>query len=218
MATTVNGEVGRATRWDEIYVRVETQERMMRWAATHHPMVVPLMGAGRVLEVGTGTGMLSGFLALAGVDVTTIDSSAAVLEIACAFYEQLGVTVKTVLGDGTKTAIPDNSFDAVFSQGVWEHFDDPTIVRFATEGLRLAPNVYASVPSLAYPHLGRRGPGLVGNERLMRASKWEQVLKMPGVSTRSTYYADWKLLTVAGVTVPWPNHLLLELSRLAHRP
>ena len=54
----VEGEVGRRTAWSAAYSEIETAERMMRWATTHHPMIVPLMQRDRVLEIGTGTGML----------------------------------------------------------------------------------------------------------------------------------------------------------------
>jgi protein-L-isoaspartate O-methyltransferase len=186
---------------------------MLRWVTTNHPLVVPLLHRRRVLEVGTGTGMLSGFLALVGVQVTTVDLSEAVLGVANRFYDQLGVKVRTVQGDGASTGFEDDAFDAVFSQGLWEHFEDQRIRDFAAEGLRLAPLVYASIPSVAYPRIGHRGPGLVGNERFLSASHWKQILFPLDASASARYYADWKILTVIGATLPYPNHLLLELRR-----
>lgn len=209
----VDGEVGVRASWDDTYHRVETPERMLRWVTTNHPLVLPLLRCRRVLEVGTGTGMLSGFLALAGVDVTTIDLSEAVLDVASRFYERLGVEVTTVRGDGTATAFDADAFDAVFSQGLWEHFEDQRVRDFAAEGLRLAPLVYTSIPSVAYPRLGRRGPGLVGNERFLSATRWKQILAPLDAKVSARYYADWKILTVIGATLPYPNQLLLELRR-----
>ena len=84
--------------------------------------------------------------------VTSIDVDADVLGIADQFHEALGVTVESVVRDGTATGFEDDSFDAVYSQGLWEHFTDENIrSNFAKEGLRLAPVVYASVPSFSYP-------------------------------------------------------------------
>jgi protein-L-isoaspartate O-methyltransferase len=209
----VHGEGGRRASWDDVYRTVETPERMMRWATTHHPMVVPLMSCRRVLEVGTGTGMLSGFLARAGVDVTTIDVSARVLDVACRFYERLGVSITALLADGAETGFDDDSYDAVYSQGLWEHFYDEQIVSFAAEGLRLAPVVYASVPSILYPRLGRRGPGLVGNERFMTAGRWLSIVGDTCAYSSAHYYTDWKICTVMGASAPYPNHLLITLRR-----
>ncbi len=59
----------------------------------HYGMVVPLMKCARVLEVGTGTGVLSGFLAKTGVPVTSLDLSQPVLNVAAGFWDLLGVKV-----------------------------------------------------------------------------------------------------------------------------
>jgi protein-L-isoaspartate O-methyltransferase len=210
---SVPGEVGERVSWDETYTEVETEEKMLRWVTTHHPMMVPLMKCARVLEVGTGTGVLSGFLAKTGVSVTSLDLSQPVLNVAAGFWDLLGVKVTAVCGDGTKLNLRDDSFDAVFSQGLWEHFSDEAVRQFAREGLRVAPVVYASIPSALYPRVGRRGPGLVGNERFLTAKRWMAILAPLDGGHKATYYADWKLLTFAGVTVPYPNHLLIELRR-----
>jgi len=209
----VAGEVGSRLSWEEVYRRPETPLRMMRTALTHAPMILPLVGSRRALEVGTGTGTLSGFLAQAGVTVTTLDISRPVMEVAKGFYTRLGVHVECVEADGTKMPFADDSFDAVFSQGLWEHFADNYVQAFAREGLRVAPLVYASVPSVLYPRIGRRGPGLLGNERLMSRRTWARVLRPIAAHASFSYYADWKQLTFIGVTVPYPNHLLIELRR-----
>ena len=207
------GEQGRRPSWDDVYTRTETPVRMMRWATTHAPMVLPLTKCRRVLEVGTGTGMLSAFLAQCRVEVTTIDVSSAVLDVAERFYRSTDVRVARVDGDGTAMPFPDDAFDAVFSQGLWEHFDDAYIQRFAIEGLRVAPVVYASVPSVFYPRIGRTGPGLVGNERFMSSRRWRRALGSLGRGAALDLYADWKILTVIGATLPYPNNLLITLQR-----
>jgi protein-L-isoaspartate O-methyltransferase len=207
------GELGTRVSWDDTYTDVETEEKMLRWVTTHHRLMVPLMRCARVLEVGTGTGMLSGFLAKTGVGVSSLDLSQAVLDVAAGFWDLFGVKVTAVCGDGTKSDLPDDSFDAVYSQGLWEHFSDQAVRQFAREGLRVAPVVYASVPSAFYPRVGRRGPGLVGNERFLTANRWMGILAPVGGEQKATYYADWRLLTFGGVTMPYPNQLLIELRR-----
>ena len=207
------GEVGDRVSWDDTYTHVETEDKMLRWVTTHHPMIVPLMKCARVLEIGTGTGMLSGFLAKTGVEVTSLDLSQSVLHVAAGFWDLLGVKVTAVCGDGTESHLPDDSFDAVNSQGLWEHFSDQAVCQFAREGLRVAPVVYASIPSIFYPRAGRRGPGLVGNERFLTAKRWMAILAPLGGEQKATYYADWRLFTFGGVTIPYPNQLLIELRR-----
>jgi ubiquinone/menaquinone biosynthesis C-methylase UbiE len=105
-----------------VYAKEATTKQMFGWASAHHLMMAPLMKCTRVLEVGTGTGMLLGFLASARVKVTSIDLSSAVLEVAGRFHEQLGVAVELAEGDGMPTPFPTDGSDAVFSQGLWEPF------------------------------------------------------------------------------------------------
>jgi hypothetical protein len=63
------------------------------------------------------------------------------------------------------------------------------------------------------PRVGKRGPGLVGNERLLSAGKWREILA-PVVRRVETFtYPDWKVLTFAGITVPYPNHVLVTARR-----
>ncbi len=72
---------------------------------------------------------------------------------------------------------PDKYFDAAFSQGLFEHFNNADMLGLAREQLRVARLAYISVPSFFYPHIGRFGPGLVGNERLKRLSFWRRLFQ-----------------------------------------
>jgi hypothetical protein len=102
-------------------------------------------------------------------------------------------------------------FDAAFSQGLFEHFSDKNIYRLAAEQLRVARHVYISVPSQFYPHVWRIGPGLIGNERLKGLAFWKSRLRGFNVDL-ATYYSDFKMITFAGKTLPWPAQALLRLT------
>jgi SAM-dependent methyltransferase len=210
--SNVSGEAGERTAWDDVYTGVDTAENMLRTVSSHLPLLLPLMDCTRALEVGPGRGLLSGFLAKMGVDVTAIELSPSVLDVARRFYHRIDAKVETVEGDGMATPFENHSFDAVFSQGLWEHFDDEHIRRFAVEALRLAPVVYASVPSMWYPRLGRHGPGVVGNERFMSPGRWQQILQPVDANVSAGYYPEWKILTVAGMSVPYPMQVLIRLD------
>jgi len=79
----------------------------------------------RVLDVGTGTGVLVPHLvARIGPEgsVVAIDISTAMLEKARA--KHASPQVRFVLADIHRTGMPDASFDAVFCNAVFPHFDD----------------------------------------------------------------------------------------------
>jgi SAM-dependent methyltransferase len=201
----------RVKTWDEFYGGSHTLTEMLRWGVTHADLVDDLAGSSRVLEVGTGTGMLSALVSRFCDRVVTLDNSAHILRTAGDFTASVGAEVLSVRGDAFRLPFATDTFGACFSQGLLEHFCDDQVVALVGEQLRVAPLVHISVPSAFYPHLGRRGPGLVGNERLLRLSRWRAILSPRPVTGR--YYADFKVATAAGRTVPWPAQILLRVER-----
>jgi len=205
------GSLIRVKSWDEFYSSPKTFSDMVRWAATHQRMVTTLAEFSRVLEVGTGTGMLSAFLSRFCNLTASLDSDRTVIRVAQAFITETEAKVTLVQGDAFAMPFGDSSFEAAFSQGLLEHFSDADIVALVAEQLRVAPVAIASIPSLFYPHAWKFGPGVVGNERFMKLRRWQRILSDFRVD--GLYYADFKVATLAGVTVPWPAHILLQIRR-----
>jgi SAM-dependent methyltransferase len=84
----------------------------------------------RVLDVGTGTGLLARALAERGCVVTGVDPSAALLEQARA----AGGGVTYVQATAEATALPDAAFDLVAASTCWHWFDREAAAR---EAMRL---------------------------------------------------------------------------------
>ena len=84
----------------------------------------PLAGK-RILEVGAGSGMLAVYLALQGADVTGIDVSSGILEVAAKRAEVSGVSDRTHFIHTPIEAFdaPSGSFDAVIGNNVVHHFE-----------------------------------------------------------------------------------------------
>jgi SAM-dependent methyltransferase len=183
---------------------------MYMWAATHKGMLEELLAYQTILEIGTGTGMLSAICSYAARLTVTVDNDSRVLRQAKLFQASVRARSLPVLADAFSLPFQDHSFDMVFSQGVLEHWGDADIVRSVREQLRVARRALISVPSRYYPRIGRKGPGLVGNERWLTQRQWKVILGDFQVETN--YYSDWKVLTIAGVSLPWPNQLLMRVK------
>lgn len=83
-------------------------------------------GSSRVLDVGCGAGLLSNYLARAGLEVHGLDASRASLDVAAEYDETK--SVRYVLGDALKLPYPDASFDVVCAMDFLEHVEQPAQV------------------------------------------------------------------------------------------
>lgn len=200
----------RVKQWDDFYAAPRSLPDMLRWAVTHSQLVTEVATYDRVLEVGTGTGMLSAIISKFCNLTVTLDNSPKVVRTALVLLAQADARVAPVQGDAFHLPFPDQSFGACFSQGLLEHFSDSQIDALVSEQLRVAATTYISVPSAFYPHIGRLGPGLVGNERLLTLGHWRRLLGDRTVV--GEYYSDFKIASLGGRTVPWPAQILLRVS------
>jgi len=205
--------MNRIESWSEFYRERPTIADAVNQVSAHLPLIEQLLRCERILEIGVGTGSLSGFLG-SFVATTVLESDEKVARNASQNPLFRNSRVRLVVGDGMRIPFKDSSFDAMYSQGLWEHFPDAEIHRFVREGLRVARVVLASVPTKWYPHLGKMWrPALRGDERLLGKEAWQRVLARGGYTAEATYYPDFKLATIGGWTLPWPTHLLVRISR-----
>ena len=88
------------------------------WAAWKQALETALKGRGRlkVLDVGTGPGILAMMLAELGHEVTGLDLSSAMLEKARRNAEEKGLAIDFRQGDAENLEFPDGTFDAVTSK------------------------------------------------------------------------------------------------------
>jgi SAM-dependent methyltransferase len=82
----------------------------------------------RTLEVGSGRGTVSQFLAADGHDVTLLDASEQAAGLARENFARHGLVGRFDVGDARALPYGDGAFDLVLSIGLLEHFDDPAPV------------------------------------------------------------------------------------------
>jgi malonyl-CoA O-methyltransferase len=139
----------------------------------------------KVLEIGSGTGEISLFLAQAGRRVTVIDYSAESLAFVRRCSADLGVEVETVLADATRALpIRDDEFDCTWSSGLLEHFEASERCEMLREWARVTRGVLIDlVPNGAC--VGYRA----GKSEQEARGEWIYGLEMPLLTQRDDFEA-----------------------------
>jgi 2-polyprenyl-3-methyl-5-hydroxy-6-metoxy-1,4-benzoquinol methylase len=117
----------------------------------------PLAGR-RVLEVGAGSGALAVWLALQGADVTGIDVSGGILEVAAKRASLSGTAHRTrfVCVPIEEFDDPDRSYDLVIGSNVVHHFDRERAIANLARLLRPDGRAAFCEPVLFLPDVARR--------------------------------------------------------------
>lgn len=79
----------------------------------------------RILEMGCGRGTISLYLTkYLGLELTLLDDSAEAIDVAKTLFTENNCQAKFVVQDALRTNFSDESFDAIISIGLAEHFDN----------------------------------------------------------------------------------------------
>jgi SAM-dependent methyltransferase len=146
-----------SSRWAEVLevesrmgktVRDIKTGRMLPWVET---LLSYTSMFDKTLDLGSGAGQNSAVLALNGRDTTLMDFSQGNIDFSHRLFAALGINGKFVNGDMIKRLpFEDDSFDTVFSCGVFEYFNDIEIVEILKECFRVSRNkVMIMVPNAA---------------------------------------------------------------------
>ncbi len=88
------------------------------------------------LELGSGRGTTSMYLASKGCKITLVDLASAGLELAVKNFAACGLPApRTELRDAQDTGLPSGTYNCVYNIGLLEHFEDPLPV--LSEAIRL---------------------------------------------------------------------------------
>jgi len=124
--------------WKKSAVRYNKAHQSEREHGSWKELLKTILGpAGglKVLDVGTGTGVIALALAAAGQQVTALDLTAEMVEKAKANAERRGLVVDFRIGDAEKLPFADNTFDVVISK--WLLWTLPTPEKAVSEWQRV---------------------------------------------------------------------------------
>lgn len=146
-------------------------EKLLPWVKN---LILLTKDSKSVLDLGSGAGQNSAVLALNGQKVSLLDWSKENVDFSRKLFSSLKLSANFFQLDMTK-ALPfsDNSFDSVFSCGVFEYFDDRQIENILKECVRVArkrviimvPNAYSLAYRLGMWYMRLKGKWLWGGER-----------------------------------------------------
>ena len=206
-------EDGTKLRWDSVYrklgegyARYRPNDQLVE-SLRRHLSDTPKP---RVLEVGVGKGNESLVIAAAGAAVVGLDYSRAALALLDRRSSGQGSTLELVEADARVLPFQDGAFDLVFSQGVLEHFRDPTsALREQRRVLRPGGVIVVEVPNKFTAYT-------VAKRLLMWVGRWA-----PGWETEYSPRQLHRLLSGAGFDVidtrGWDFLLLRAIRKIRRR-
>jgi hypothetical protein len=129
----------------------------------------------KILEIGTGTGVLAMPLLGADVAVVSIDNDPDILRMAKDNAAMYDAKITYLEADAFALPFKEREFRVSFSLGLLEHFTNKEIGALIKEHQRVADVVVVGMPLK-----GNTG-GAFGNERYLNMAEWEEILMPMGV-------------------------------------
>lgn len=133
-----------------------------------------------ILDLGSGSGQHAAILARSGRRLTLLDWSQENVDFSRRLFESMGVQGRFLQGDMTQPLpFQDESFDTVFSCGVFEYFSDAQIVAILKEAFRICrKRVIIMVPN------AWSMPYRIGKWHMEHMQKWQWGGERPFSSLR----------------------------------
>ena len=197
-------DVNVATEYDQWYQRPEGQYTDAQEKKLFLRLVQPQRGQS-LLEVGCGTGHNLEFFSELGLNVTGVDSSEPMLQMAA---KRLGPEVRLLLGKANKLAFDNNSFDIVALITVLEFLPDPAGA--LTEAIRVSRDkVYI---------------GVLNKASILGVARRVEGRFRKSIYNRARFYTIWEIEGVVrraldNISLTWESVLFFPLGwhRYCHR-
>ncbi|MCC6445389.1 MAG: methyltransferase domain-containing protein [Armatimonadetes bacterium] len=147
--------------WNEVLIRPEVMKPIVKRLRQNQvypwgqEVILATRPGDKLLEVGSGTGEMSLFLAQTGRKVTILDISEGNIEFTHRCAEEIGVSVQSVCGDATRPLpFEDGEFDCAWSSGLLDRLTDEERRGIIRECARVSSGqviiMVANAASLAY--------------------------------------------------------------------
>lgn len=146
----------------------------------------------KIIESGSGTGVLSTYMASIDFDVIGIDIDENILKLSKKISKNYSSKNKPVFLKKSIFELDyDNTFDVSFSNGVLEHFSDEEIITTLKQQMKIAKFVIFGIPTKYF----KQSEAMYGDERYMNFSFWRNLVKMANgkvLEEKPMHYMDLK--------------------------
>lgn len=132
----------------------------------------------KIIEAGSGTGILSTYLASLGFDSTAIDIDKEILNLSKKISKEYGSknTPKFNIDSILELNYKKNEFDVSFSNGVLEHFNDEEIIKTLKKQMKIANTVIVGIPTKYF----NDDEAMYGDERFLKIKYWRKIIEQAG--------------------------------------
>ncbi len=170
----------------------------------------------KLLETGSGTGVLSTYLSSIGYDVTGIDIDSEIIDLSNKIANNYSSVKKPIFVNKSifELDYKEKSYDISYSNGVLEHFTDEQIIDTLKQQLNVAKIVIFGIPTKYF----NQEEAMYGDERYMDYDFWRKlILKAGGIvlEEKSMHYMSRtkRLLNFKKYFRPYPYRIfVIKLS------
>lgn len=166
----------------------------------------------RIIETGSGTGVLSTYMASLGYDSMGIDINEEILNLSKIIAKEYGKINKPKFKIDSifELNYEPNSFDVAFSNGVLEHFSDNEIISTIKKQMKIANIVIIGIPTKYFS----KNEAMYGDERFLSLSYWRKLIRKSGgviIEEKSNHFLTKKeiLLNFKKYFRPFPFRIFV---------
>ena len=172
----------KGTIMDYVNDKIKTKKPLIKLIKKYSPNK-------RIIEAGSGTGVLSTFLASIGFDSLAIDVNKEILNLSKRIAKEYNAKNKPKfkIDSILELKYKKNSFDVSFSNGVLEHFSDEDIIQSLKKQMRIAKIVIVGVPTKYF----NKNEAMYGDERYLKLKYWRKLIDYAGgevIEEKSYHY------------------------------
>lgn len=186
------------SNWTEIYLEQINKsggnKLYMEFKIKHKKKLIKILkkysNNGKILEVGSGTGIVCSKLAYDGYNVSGLDSSKEIIQLAEQLEkEYFGENkVKYINQSMFELDMPKKSFDLCYSVGVLEHFEDDKIIDAIKKQLNISQKVIIVIPTTWFDD----SETIHGDDRFLKLNYWRKLINCSGGKIIKEYSYPFK--------------------------